>query len=70
MTTPTATSTDSSSAGARRLQLPLTSRAARPFNATLTDAFAINSAGAIVGLYIDTAGNFHGYLAVRQRHDE
>jgi len=37
-----------------------------PFNATLIDAFAINPAGVIVGLYIDTEGNFHGYLAVRQ----
>jgi hypothetical protein len=34
-----------------------------PFNATLTDAFAINSARAIVGVYIDGSGNFHGYVA-------
>jgi hypothetical protein len=40
-----------------------------PFNATLTDAFAINSAGAIVGLYIDATGNFHGYVA-HPRRDE
>ena len=41
---------------------------APPFNAVLTDAFAINSGGAIVGLYIDSSGNFHGYLAVRREH--
>jgi len=34
-----------------------------PFNATLTDAFAINSAGVIVGLYMDTSANYHGYVA-------
>jgi hypothetical protein len=41
-----------------------------PFNATLTDAFAINSAGSIVGLYIDAAGTLHGYLALPHKHDE
>jgi len=40
---------------------------APPFNAVLTDAFAINSEGAIVGLYMDASGNLHGYLAVREK---
>jgi len=34
-----------------------------PLNSTLIDAFAINPGGAIVRLYIDAAGNLHGYVA-------
>jgi hypothetical protein len=34
-----------------------------PSKAILTDAFAINTEGVIVGLYIDAVGNLHGYLA-------
>ena len=30
--------------------------------ATFTDAVAINPRGDIVGAYIDTSGNFHGFL--------
>jgi uncharacterized membrane protein len=41
-----------------------------PFNATLTDAFAINSRGMIVGAYMDASGGFHGYLAVRRGDGE
>jgi len=70
MTTPTATEHGFLQRWGADTPITIDVPAGPPFNATLTDAFAINPAGDIVGLYIDAAGNFHGYLAVPQRHDE
>lgn len=53
-----------SSAGGAATPITIDVPSAPPFNAVLTDTFAINPAGAIVGLYMDGSFNLHGYLAI------
>lgn len=53
-----------SSAGGAATPITIDVPSAPPFKAVPTDTFAINPAGAIVGLYMNSSFNRHGYLAI------